>query len=100
MSGKCPRGQMYKYVNVYLEDRAYGGPEEGGWYYDCGEPVSSIACDNDTEVSMYRRLMGEWCDKQNKDRPPVHSVASEGVFVSVVEDNPARGYPSERPYYE
>ena len=27
-------------VSVYLVDRAYGGPEEGGWYYDTGEPVA------------------------------------------------------------
>ena len=26
-------------VNLYLVDRAYGGSEEGGWYFDCGEPV-------------------------------------------------------------
>jgi len=29
------------YVNVYATDRHYGGPEEGGWWYDCGEPVAS-----------------------------------------------------------
>jgi len=25
-------------VAVYICDRAYGGPEEGGWWYDCGVP--------------------------------------------------------------
>ena len=30
------------YVNVYRIARCYGGPEEGGWYYDVGEPVASI----------------------------------------------------------
>ena len=24
------------YVNVYEYSREYGGPEEGGWYYDAG----------------------------------------------------------------
>ena len=24
-------------VARYTHDRAYGGPEEGGWWYDCGE---------------------------------------------------------------
>ncbi len=28
-----------KYVNVYMADRAYGGPEEGGWYYTYGEAL-------------------------------------------------------------
>ena len=26
----------YVYVNVYETGRDYGGPEEGGWYYDVG----------------------------------------------------------------
>ena len=30
------------YVNVYNVYQAYGGPEEGGWYYDIGEPLASI----------------------------------------------------------
>lgn len=30
------------YLNVYIEHRVYGGPEEGGWYYGAGEPVASI----------------------------------------------------------
>ena len=28
---------MSYYVNLYRVGRAYGGPEEGGWYYDYGE---------------------------------------------------------------
>lgn len=30
------------YVNAYEESRAYGGPEEGGWYYTEGRPIASI----------------------------------------------------------
>lgn len=30
------------YVNVYHVSQLYGGAEEGGWYYDAGEPVASI----------------------------------------------------------
>ena len=32
---------MNWYVNIYKVDRAYGGPEEGGWYYDVGELVET-----------------------------------------------------------
>lgn len=28
------------HVNLYEVDRSYGGPEEGGWYYDTGTLVS------------------------------------------------------------
>ena len=30
------------YVNAYEVTREYGGPEEGGWYYDAGEPMASV----------------------------------------------------------
>jgi hypothetical protein len=30
------------YLNAYRVSQAYGGPEEGGWYYDIGEPFASI----------------------------------------------------------
>jgi hypothetical protein len=28
------------YANLYLHDREYGGPEEGGWWYDTYSPVT------------------------------------------------------------
>jgi hypothetical protein len=30
------------YVNAYAVTRNYGGPEEGGWYYNAGEPLASV----------------------------------------------------------
>lgn len=30
------------YVNAYLVTRQYGGPEEGGWWYDTGTPLASV----------------------------------------------------------
>ena len=30
------------YFNIYEIGRAYGGSEEGGWYYDYGKPVESV----------------------------------------------------------
>ena len=29
----------YVFINVYRVNRDYGGPEEGGWWYDTGEFV-------------------------------------------------------------
>lgn len=36
---------MTLYVNIYAAGRAYGGPEEGGWWYDVASPVGSIPVD-------------------------------------------------------
>lgn len=30
------------YINAYEQYRRYGGPEEGGWFYDHEEPVESF----------------------------------------------------------
>lgn len=34
--------QLLIYVNIYSVGRSYGGPEEGGWYFDTGSPVGAI----------------------------------------------------------
>jgi hypothetical protein len=31
-----------KFVNVYEVTREYGGPEEGGWWFDCLTPIKSV----------------------------------------------------------
>lgn len=33
---------MRLFVNIYSAGRAYGGPEEGGWWFDVGTPIGSI----------------------------------------------------------
>ena len=33
-----------RYVVAFYEiDRRYGGPEEGGWWYDCGALLRALA---------------------------------------------------------
>ena len=33
---------VHSFVNIYLVNRSYGGPEEGGWWYDHGWLQCSI----------------------------------------------------------
>lgn len=49
------------YVNVYRVTRHYGGPEEGGWWYDAGEPLASVP------------IAGVWV-QQFEDVPGVHHL--------------------------
>lgn len=73
------------YVNVYIEEQAYGGPEEGGWWYLCGDPVSSCLCDSWQEaINQYNNF----CEKF--DSP--YSVRLEPNF--------AESFPKYRPHYE
>jgi len=46
------------YVNAYSVHRAYGGPEEGGWYYDAREPLASVpVIDKGDDVETVIRIL-------------------------------------------
>jgi hypothetical protein len=47
---------MAIYLNTYETWQAYGGPEEGGWWYECGKPVQSIKIsDEDLQTLVDKR---------------------------------------------
>lgn len=48
-----------RYLNAYTQERRYGGPEEGGWYYDACDPVTdgtetTTASDGFTALATYK----------------------------------------------
>ena len=99
-------------VSLFIVDRNYGGPEEGGWWYDCGDPVDieeatdmgyppKMFTDRD-EALLYLRSGYEKIEGVlNEGRPAISSVLSEGRYQLHLSENkwPA-AYPAERPYYE
>jgi len=109
---ECPprRPTVHAFVvAVYLEDRAFGGREEGGWYYDCGELSDEHASlmrafepYQDDEAHHYAALLNEALDRtDNEGRREVSSVLSEGRFRAYVWDNRAPShFPSQIPHYE
>lgn len=114
-------------VTVFKVDRAYGGPEEGGWWYDCGYPAyhskyifsapdeygykevvdrKEYGCyvwsfDNREAAASFCRRFNRRLDKWvNKHRRPIYSVLSDGVFEAKVCEGEPKPFPSTRPYYE
>jgi hypothetical protein len=85
------------FVNVYLTDREYGGPEEGGWWFSTGEPVESHEVSEDEADALADTLRQKY---SNEGRRPVSSVLSEGEYCVSVEDHEARPWPTEQPHYE
>lgn len=94
-------------LSVFLCDRAYGGPEEGGWWYSTGEPTSVAGVPtrrwfatedeaHQAEVELQRYLD----DDINADRPDIDSVLSEGIYRAMVTIGEPTAYPAERPRYE
>lgn len=86
------------HANAYRITRHYGGPEEGGWWYDRGEPLGSLPCASQREAR-------EACDKMRKkfkrlakgDISSVLGGAEVGVYI---EDGFAKPFPESRPIYE
>lgn len=103
------------FVGVYLTDRVYGGPEEGGWWYDCGELVTEPSFYEGLEVKALPEAfltieeayhsankIQESLDKTvNVGRRPKSSVLSEGEYEALVmEGSLPNHYPERRPFYE
>lgn len=91
-------------VTFYLTDRAYGGPEEGGWYFDTAEPIPGrrvwmTECEDTAHriagrLNAFIRATGA-----NGDRRPVHSVLSEGELRAEVCEGLPHSMPERRPFY-
>jgi hypothetical protein len=99
--------QMAFTTAIFLIDRAYGGPEEGGWYYDTGEPSDEHAnhtrgFDNQIDACAYARELDSFIftSGMNKGRREISSVLSTGRYAAIVQEGQPKSYPDERPYYE
>jgi len=85
------------YVNVYELDQSYGGPEEGGWWFQTGTVHHGFHLTNRIEAEVLVELLRE----KFTDEGYRSSVMPRGTDYSVrLEPTPAVNYPSERPYYE
>ena len=77
-------------VAVYDVDQAYGGPEEGGWWYDIGHLVCHAMVRFFTdleEAKEYQKSLREWAD------------ANDYRVVGFTETMPVRHYPKTKPIY-
>jgi hypothetical protein len=95
---RVPRRKMW-YVNVYEVDRAYGGPEEGGWYFDTGEPTGQSEPYFTEDFAWFRaRILDE---NFYEDRRKVGYVNYRGGAYEVkVQPHPPKAYPEVTPHYE
>ena len=88
-----------KYVNVYMVDQAYGGPEEGGWWYNTWAIEESHACPDREQAERLRTWLeaGDFNNQVQGNRE-LGSVLSRGVWELHVEDEPGSDG-GEDPYY-
>lgn len=94
---------MKRYVNVYEVYRNYGGPEEGGWWFDSGEPLISVSVTgkDEGEVEAAELILLDDLKKAYPDRGNRYSMAPRDTdYQVVIEEHEARYWPEERPHYE
>lgn len=92
-------------VNLYHVDRAYGGREEGGWWYDCGHPVLhplNRVFETYEEARRYQYECLVIQDQLNEGLPSIDSVLSQGQYIVYVgeENELPAPYPAVKPHYE
>jgi hypothetical protein len=91
-------GTQQWFVGVYSVDRCYGGPEEGGWWYDTGELVQSTAVSSCEEAEELRaRLYGD----EFPDTGKSYSVLGGDDYRIIIGiEPPAEYFPKKVPHYE
>lgn len=90
-------------LGFYEVDREYGGPEEGGWWFDSGRLVRGFRMVRQPArafvlAARANRLLA----RLQRGRRPVSSVLYDGgrIECKVFEDMLPAEYPLVRPHYE
>ena len=88
------------YVNLVEIDQGYGGPQEGGWYYDITTPVATIPVIDAGSAIKAIELLITFAKDQYGDERPRYSAAGGKDASIYFDDSPAKSEPEERPHYE
>lgn len=89
------------YLNEYIRNRSYGGPEEGGWWFDTGEFVKCHGKFK-TRTAAYKKLkeLQDYIEKEQEGCYPPGSMRCNGWPDLLIEDEKGKSYPQRRPHYE
>lgn len=92
-------------VSIHLFDQAYGGPEEGGWWYQYGFPDEDYwkftrLFETREEAREYGETLDSMIAELNQDRPSISSVSSIGCYQWIIQDDYPHEWPQQIPHYE
>ena len=90
------------YVNEYEVDRAYGGPEEGGWWYDTGRFIRCYGAFNSRAQAIKRKAeLYSYVKNSNNGKHSPSSVLSRGDWIDIIiEEHEGKHFPERTPKYE
>lgn len=84
------------YVNVWCVWRQYGGPEEGGWWYDRGECVKTVVCSTRPQARVVRNeLLVDYPLSDDRFRG-----LNGSDYKITIDDQRGTHFPKTRPHYE
>lgn len=87
-----------RWITVFLHDRVYGGPEEGGWYYEAGDVQTRVEVQSAEEQAVILKIFNR--NYSNEGRPSVSSVLSQGQYEIRISKAMIENYPEVIPHYE
>lgn len=98
-----------RYINAYAVTRRFGGPEEGGWWYDEGMPLKSVRVESDeaadeAKAALWREFGPTYgfdpaTGKRVSGRSRF-SVIGDDDLIIIEESHPGENFPQQRPHYE
>ena len=94
------------YVWAAYGSQEYGGPEEGGWFYDASEPLTGsdrwvVKCLSAKKASKAFRLMRKRMIELNAGkRPPWSARPARDWLVAEMSAKPPHSLPTVIPRYE
>jgi len=104
---KCHGTGYYKlkfpyYVTVYQLDQAYGGPQEGGWWYDVGTVLETFQVFHEEHLRIVEKeLEAYYNDPDDYRLRRGRTLAAGGYDIEIVaSESMGRSFPEERPRYE
>lgn len=105
LRAQIAEGIPFYSVSIHMIDRAYGGPEEGGWWFDYGSPDHGYwhftrLFETYKDARTYAHSLDGIVAELNQGRPDVSSVLSEGRFGWFIQEGYPHAWPKERPRYE
>ena len=89
-----------RYITIYLVDQEYGGPEEGGWWYDLATVYGIIPFRNDKKREKAIKLAKKECDDYNNYEKDFESKYSYMFFEEENKKNKGKHRLTQRRYYE
>ena len=97
-----PLEEVKYYVNEYEVDRIYGGPEEGGWWYNTGKYIKCHGIFNSNMAAKrYRESLSKYIKDKNEYKHPPSSVLSVGDWTDIIiEEHEGKHFPERTPRYE